>query len=221
MQRTKIVTGIVIFSCLIACGKRHHKAPPVAPVEPRPKPASCATEMDQSLDPARKVQRKTVELRRQRQRTIRRDCDKRVVSDGMELIEMPMRELVILPLSTKEAGLTGSAYNRTTCSGAGAGLGRVLVTMIFPWTALLEGNRSQIKLTVNSSPTFDHMHVRKFQDNFIDYEFVRCLKMSDKNCAQTETAERGTLVLTVNYLELPDIETPREKDNCQQDPKKN
>lgn len=224
MQWTKIVTGLVVFSCLVACGKRPHKyAAPPAPADPAPRAPKCATENDQTIDPAHAVQRKTVDLRRQRQRIIRRGCNQKLESDGMEKTIYPETDLIITPIMVKDKRLTGSAYNRTTCKGEGMGIGKLFTALVSPFQTWFESDKSQIKLVIDTSPVEDHMHVRRGRDNYIDYEFRKCLDKSRPegvSCVKSEVVERGTLVLTVNYSELPDIETPREIVDCKEDQKK-
>ena len=208
---------------------RKPEAPKVSPPPPatvttnthKPAPIKlskpvCVTKDDQSLAPERVVQRKTVELRREKQRVIRKDCSGNVISDKMETVVEPRADVVIKPTQWWSGfnAFPSSVYNRTTCSSTAGVLDLERMLLLSMGIGVLEemGRNAKSKLgfpsvefTVHTSPTVSHMHVRRDQENFIDYEFSTCAEKNGETCLKATPVERGTLVLTVKYSENPDI----------------
>ncbi len=250
----QILSCLVVFS-LTACGpilkKKKHPTPATPPPTQQPAPPTkkggpfieitfgnsrsqsydCETKADQSLAPDRKIQRKTINVKMERQRVIRKDCTGKVTWDGMEKVTYPTTEIVLTPVKswTGLGGSPVSAHNRTTCTSPGAEWDAFITKLfLFGWvTDVADGLKNlagfpRMRFSVDTSPTNSSMHVKKNQDNYIDYEFAYCAeKESDERgvatniCKKTESVEKGTLILTVNYTENLDIGGVKEvKEPC-------
>ncbi len=237
----RFLTGLILFTNLVACGPkektklRTRSTPPPAtpnkstPPAPTPAPtskraSSCETAEDQSLSSEAVIQRQTIQVRMEKQRVIRRDCKGDVISDKMEKVAMPETEIELRPKSWMGFRKTlASLFNRTTCSAPGFQIENILETAmgLNLWRDIKDNAKNafgypRARLTVSTSPTVSYMHVRKNQDNYIDYEFVGCeIKGEDGVCKKSKTIERGTLILTVQYTENLDIGGVKEiKEDC-------
>jgi hypothetical protein len=175
----------------------------------------CATRMDISLAQDRVVQRKTITVKMEKQRVIRKDCDGKVSSDSMEKVTYPNQEIELTPLKKWPGKSTTLPFNRTTCSGPGLELEAIFLKALFGIgliTDAADGVRNlmgfpRVRFSVDTSPTLSHMHVLKNADNYIDYEFQNCEQRNsvDGTCMKANSVEKGTLILTVNYNENLDI----------------
>jgi hypothetical protein len=229
----RILSALVVFSLLGACAPKHKKkrggeSQPAAQTPKKKKggplivlkfgnstsgSVECSSKDDVSLAPDSIVQRKTINLKMEKQRVIRKNCEGQVTSDGMEKVEIPYQTIEITPTKKWPGKSYANPYNRTTCTGVGAEfealfwrlLGFGLITDAY------DGIRNnlgfpRVRFTVDTSPTTSSMHIRKNADNYIDYDFVRCAKKDAKGeCTETASVEKGTLILTVNYTENLDI----------------
>jgi hypothetical protein len=227
---------LVVFSMVGACAPKKKKHPAPAPAQSQ-SPATpprkggpffkitfgdgrgnsttpeCQTKSDTSLDPARKIQRQTINVKMEKQRVIRKDCTGNVTSDKIEKVTMPSSDILLKPAGWWIGQGIGMPYNRTTCTGPGFELERVLLTAVGVGVVdtLADSARNNagfpsVRFKVDTSPTVGAMHVRKNADNYIDYEFQKCTeKNSEGACSKTESLEKGTLILTVNYTENLDI----------------
>lgn len=224
-MRYPILSALVIFSMVVACAPKEEKKKPIPqPASPSNPPrggssgagggssAKCATRDDSSIAPERKVQRQTINVKMEKQRVIRKDCDGKVISDKMEKVTMPIGEVLLKPEGGKIGTGFAVPYNRTTCSGQGFELGRIITLSVGIGLAEAADDDARnkkgypsLRFTVDTSPTVGAMHVRKNTNNYIDYEFKKCLEKSGDNCVKSETTELGTLILTVNYTENLDI----------------
>ncbi len=255
----RLLSSLVVFSLITACGpiiphkkKRPSSAPPPPPApaapaqaEPkrggpfitvtfgnsRPQNSECSTKDDKSLGQDRKIQRKTIDVKMEKQRVIRKNCQGVVTSDGMEKVTFPYTEIILTPVKTW-SGLGGSpvsAHNRTTCTGPGAEWESLIAKLfLFGWvTDTVDGLKNlagfpRMRFSVDTSPTNSSMHVKKNKDNYIDYEFAYCAeKEKDERgattgvCKKIQTVEKGTLILTVNYTENLDVGGVKEvNENC-------
>lgn len=230
-MKCRILTSLVLITMLTACGPRDKKTkisersgpPPAAPKKPAPpKPSapSCATANDQSLADGAVVQRQTIQVRMEKQRVIRKSCKGDIVSDKMEKVTYPEATVVLQPKSWMGLGKTmASVFNRTSCSGPGLQFESILETALGLnlWQNIKDNAKNAIgfpkaRLKVNTSPTVSNMHVRKNQDNYIDYEFLSC---EADTCLKTKSMEKGTLIITVQYSENLDIGGVKEiKEEC-------
>lgn len=208
MSWPKIVISLVAISALGACSVKSKPNPN------RPKPA-CPTANDQSLAPDRTIVRKTIDMTGTRQRVIHRNCSGKVVSDKIRTDQASTPNGIKIPPSRPLTDAQAQGFNRTTCN----------TIREDAWHNMFSfGNRrsnSEFRFSPHTSPTFfGSGRVKKNADNYIDYEFTRCVERSadGQTCARTETLEKGTLILTVNYTERT-IDEPLEiKDVCEQKP---
>lgn len=208
MSWPKIVIALVAISALGACSVKSKPNPN------RPRPA-CPTANDQSLAPDRTIVRKTIEMTGTRQRVIRINCNGQVRSNKIETQQASSPNGVKVPPSRPLVDAEASGYNRTTCNTIREDAFHNLFSF---------GNRRAdpvFKFSPHTSPTFFGTgRVKKNADNYIDYEFTRCLAKSadGQTCTKTESLEKGTLILSVIYSER-NIEEPLEiKDVCEQKP---
>lgn len=166
----------------------------------------CLTALDKSIASDAVVQRQTILLKKERQRVIRRDCDQNVLSDEIEVMTLPEKQIKIMPNYRWRLfkDLETTVYNRTTCESKGIWntvsdimKGIALAPVIYVGEKL--GNHS-ISFRVNSS-SGAFMHVRRGQENFVDYSFANCLQREKDVCVKSEVMEQGTLILDVKYEE--------------------
>lgn len=235
-MRYRILSALVVFSMVGACGPKKKRHKPEA--QPTPSPVSqekpkgkgepfiqiefgnsrsrsveCASKDDTSLDPQRVIQRKTINLKMEKQRVVRKDCSGNVISDGMEKVTTPYLDIELTPTKTWAGKSVASPYNRTTCTGPGAELEKLLLSFfgVGLITEAYDGVRNslgfpRVRFSVDTSPTTSSMHVRKNADNYIDYEFEGCAQRKrNGECEKRTSVEKGTLILTVNYTENLDI----------------
>ncbi|MGE4130029.1 MAG: hypothetical protein AB7F86_00240 [Bdellovibrionales bacterium] len=242
---SRLLTSLVILAVVSACGPvfkvKHRQVAKPAPA-PAPAPnrdsdkgagsgggnrietrrASCETANDKSLASDRVVQRKTIEVKMEKQRVVRRDCNGQVTSDRMEKVTYPKTDIVITPSkwwAGAYGGTPSSAFNRTTCATPGAEWDKLLMRIIFgegigrDWMDSIRDAAGfpRLRFSVDTSPTSASMHVKKNQDNYIDYEFSYCAEQDSQfgqateKCKTRKTVEKGTLILTVKYTENLDI----------------
>lgn len=94
-----------------------------------------------------------------------------------------------------------SALNRTTCDSG----------TIKPRSS----SDTRMEIQFHTSPGTHRTHVLKNKDNIIDYEFRRCLERDAANkCLRSEIAERGTVVLRVEYTESQRPDWIETKETC-------
>jgi hypothetical protein len=205
MSWPKFVLSLVAISTVCACTAKKKAA----------KVEACQTAHDTSLAPDRIVSRQTIQMHGSRQRVIRKNCAGVVRSDKIESQEATYKDGVTVDPKGQFAEAEAHGYNRTTCNTADtSSIGKAL-TEIFS----LFGSKSRpfFQFTPHTSPTFlGGGHVKKNADNYIDYEFDRCVQKSEdgKSCLKSETLEKGTLILTVQYSESF-IDQPQElQDAC-------
>lgn len=237
MKPTKIVTTIVLITMTTACApdpfkwlkprKKVHTSTstftPEAPKKTEKKEDVCASEKDTSIAPDAKVQKKVIDVYRKFERVIRYGCQGEVKSDEMETYEFPEYRMTLWPAGNIRAEhYRVDLTNRTTCNSynqtdsAISGLFQIFTNF---GENLLNGDKPNLAFTVNTSPTLLHLHVQKNLDNYLDYKFYSCTKVSDaKPCESPRLMERGTLILTVNYHEESHPEQIRKVDDCQPQP---
>lgn len=186
----------------------------------RPSSWECPTKNDTSLDPKRAVQRQTISVKMEKQRVIRKDCDGKVTSDRMEKVTFPTTDIVLTPTKWWAGSMRGtpvSVENRTTCTTPGMEWDKKLMMLLIGqgtatgvWDYVRDAaGFPRIRFSVDTSPTNSSMHVKKNQENYIDYEFGYCEEMAlspeGQKCKKMKTIEKGTLILTVNYTENLDV----------------
>ena len=211
MSWPKFVISLVAISAVSACAPKKPSAPKVG---------ACKTANDTSIAADRSVTKQTIQVFGSRQRVIRKDCSGRVKSDKIESQEAVYKQGVTVEPKGQFTEADTHGYNRTTCDSANTiSIGKALSEMFSFF-----GSKSKpfFQFTPHTSPTFfGGGHVRKNADNYIDYEFTRCVQKSadQKTCLKSETLEKGTLILTVNYSESF-IEQPLEipEPGCPQAP---
>jgi hypothetical protein len=252
-MKSQFLAGLVFFSLCVSCAPRHEvhytphdhpqatadkttTTPPAPPAPPAPSgDPDCATSNDKTLDPTRAVQRKSIDLKLERQMVVHQDCDGHEIRRGVEKVTLPSTEIILTPAKKTLAEWWGSfgggsyatAFNRTTCTDAGAGntLTKLLLLPFYAGQMMGDDLKSamgfpRVRFTVNTSPTLLDMHVQRGQDNYIDYEFTKCEGGDATLCPNSKVIEKGTLVLTVNYSEDTLPGASEVKDCPDADPKK-
>ena len=192
MSWPKFVLSLVAISTVCACTVKKKAS----------KVEACKTAHDTSIAPDRIVERKTIQMFGSRQRVIRKNCAGVVTSDKIESQEATYKDGVTVNPKGQFAEAEAHGYNRTTCDTADtSSIGKALTEMFGFF-----GSKSKpfFQFTPHTSPTFfGGGHVKKNADNYIDYQFDRCVQKSadGKTCVKSETLEKGTLILTVQYSE--------------------
>lgn len=201
----KFVISLVAISVLGACSVK---------TKPSNKKPACPTATDQSLDPQRTLTRRTVELSGTRQRVIRINCAGKVRSNKIETTEGSLVNGVKVHPTRQFTDADSSGYNRTTCNSIREDAFHNLFS---------RGTKKDpvFRFSPHTSPTFFGTgRVKKNADNYIDYEFTKCVERSadGQTCLRTDSLEKGTLILTVVYSETQIDETLEVKDACEQKP---
>lgn len=225
-MRYRILSCLVISTMVGACAPLlpWSKKKPARASSPAPAPQTggsddsapkCATRADTSLAPDRVVQRKTIIVKMEKQRVIRKDCKGAVTSDSIEKVTYPNQEIELTPVKKWPGKSTALPFNRTTCAGPGLELEAFFLKAFLGiglLTDVADDLRNslgfpRVRFSVDTSPTLSHMHVRKNADNYIDYEFQNCEQKNsvDGTCAKANSVEKGTLILTVKYSENLDL----------------
>lgn len=196
-----MATSMLAVSCAKKSSKNASPPPPSATEKPK-----CATSTDTSL-PNDNVLRQTVNLKKERQRVIRKNCTGQVVSDKIETVKDPNQYITIKSFKkfkgVHTSDLVWSLSNRMTCDGTSPR------SSDLRWTTV-KNDPVEYSFHVDASPSVFYLHVQKNEVNYINYR-LRLSKLStDINGASKldyDLQEEGTLILTVNYSEeeLPGV----------------
>lgn len=199
----KFVISLVAISVLGACSV---KSKPNKNKRP-----ACPTANDQSLSPDRTIVRRTIELTGTRQRVIRLTCTGAVRSNKIETREGSAVNGVKIHPSRPMTDAEATGYNRTTCNS-------IYEDTFHNLFSPRSKTDPVFRFSPHTSPKiFGSGRVKKNADNYIDYEFTKCVEKSadGKTCVKTETLEKGTLILTVVYSEKPVDEPLELKEVCE------
>lgn len=179
--------------------------------------SECPRVTNAQIDPGAKVRKSTVFLHRIMQKVTRKNCDGQVLSEKVETIISPDRDIELLP--TRWLGVrpfVSSIQNRTTCSATGENLERskekFISTFGTPKTYFkISYVPMSAAITVNDGL------------NYIDYQFAQCDEYTDeilpnsrgdgKLCTKYHILEKGTILLSVYYGET-EIKEPRVLVDC-------
>lgn len=219
MKKTIFVTPLVLFALIAACSPltpkltkgikaRNTKADSTQEktsnqeLESEAKATeTCNTKNDQSLSEEKVIQSKQVIIEKIRQRVVRRDCNQKIISDKVEIIQEQQKSVRIAPKQIPLAKQIdrSSAYNRTSCEEVKQ-TPRNKINSIIENLFSLEPNsikQNQILFNIDIAGSDKVTTVAK-GENFIDYSFDTCAQLdSAKNCLKYTSLEQGTLVLTV------------------------
>ncbi len=143
---------------------------PVVPTGGQP---ACPTVGDNSIDPSRVVQEKTIIFKRGRQMIWRKNCEGKVVSKTWE--NVPHKTSQIVWIKPQGYGPTMTVFNRSTCDMPNTPVESMILN-----GAPNQGEGFQI--AVSTVPTNQALFVKPGK-NFIDYEIPG--------------VEKGTLILNV------------------------
>lgn len=189
----------------------------IAQVERAEEPPVCPAITNTLVDPDAKVRKTTMFLHRITQKVTRKNCDGQVISERMETIISPDREIDLKP--TRWLGVrpfVASIQNRTTCSATGENLEHSKEKFITVFgTPMTHFKVSMVPLseaiTVNDGL------------NYVDYQFAHCDQETNeilpnsrgdgKICTKWHILEKGTILLDVYYGET-EIREPRVLVDC-------
>ena len=173
---------VLLFACSIlavACQKSGKK----------PAPTSLCNK-DMSLNQNAPVRTETVKVHREFRKNTQTNCAGQT-STRIENLKDP-KDAYSLKALTLTAGTDTyqvNAFNRTTCDGAKIKTNR-------------KPEDTHMEIQYHTSPGTGRMHVNKNADNYIDYEFRRCVQFdATRACLRSVVAERGTVILRVEYTE--------------------
>lgn len=171
---------LLILACAVlssACQKDKKKTPGPA----------CGADI--TLNKTTSVRTDVFRLSREFQLVNNTDCTGKVTQTRQTVKEpKDAYSLSALTLTPGSGAYTVSALNRTTCDFA----------------TIKKRNETDTRMEIqfHTSPGTRRTYAIKNADNYIDYEFRRCLEKDAANkCVRSEVAERGTVVLHVEYSE--------------------
>lgn len=188
------------------------------PKETAPREASeCPQVTNAQLDPDAKVRKSTVFLHRIMQKVTRKNCDGQILSEKVETIISPDRDIELLP--TRWLGVrpfVSSIQNRTTCSATGEHLERSKEKFISTF------GTPKTHFKISYVPMSAAITVYEGL-NYIDYQFAQCDEYTDeilpnsrgdgKLCTKYHILEKGTILLNVYYGET-ELKEPRVLVDC-------
>lgn len=109
--------------------------------------------------------------------------------------------LSALTLAPGSGNYSVSAQNRSTCSSA--------------TIKKRKDTDTHMEIQFHTSPNTRRTYLLKNADNYIDYEFRRCLQTDAAGqCIRSEIAERGTVILKAEYSELEHPEVRESRASC-------
>jgi hypothetical protein len=187
------ISILLLLACSIlssACQKEKKKAAPLA----------CGNDL--SLNKTAAVRTDVFRLRREFATVRHTDCQGRVKVSRVTVKEpKDAYSLSALTLAPNSGSYSVSAQNRSTCD-----------------SATIKDRRetdTRMEIQFHTSRGTRRTYVLKNADNYIDYEFRRCLEKNAQNqCVRSEIAERGTVILHVEYSELDRPGVTETGDTC-------
>lgn len=200
----------ILFFAVVAvasgCSKsKSEDAPRVDVVHPNQQPPpsaprACEVQYLQSFAPNVPERIETVQISRVVQRTIRRDCSRRIISDRIETVQQPKAEMPFLATQSTQGLRTRiEVINRQTCDTTSGHSSRA------------NPNDRFVVLTTARAFFGQDLYVDRDQENYLDYTVYACDR---RNCMPMRIFEQGTIRVRIDYSEerLPDREIyPR---NC-------
>lgn len=183
MVNSRTLSLVLVLSlsvALPACQKRPAK---------KKQAEICGGRADISLDKNKVVRQDTMKLRREYETVRHTDCNG-VTKTSKLLVTEPKESYTIMLKNIPQAARDYEvwAFNRTTCDNA--------------TIKKRENKDPKMEVQVHTSRGTRRTYVLKNQQNYIDYEFRECLKRDANNqCTSSQVAERGTLVLYIDYSE--------------------
>ncbi len=192
LNSTYSISLILACSILAAgCQKEKKSAPPGPP---------CGS--DKSLNQNAAVRTDVFKLTRVFKNVARTNCAGQTTTTR-ETSKDPKESYTLqaLTLAPNSGPYTVSAINRTTCAQGVIKNRNLTDTRMEVQFTTSKGTRRTLML--------------KNTDNYIDYEFSRCLQLGPaNNCLRSEVAERGTVILKVEYSEEVDPVPLEVKETC-------
>lgn len=153
---------------------------------PTPPPA-CG--QDSSIGVDKVTRHDTMKLGREYQQTRRTSCDGKT-ADSKVLVREPKDSYSIFAqtLTRTDKEYSVWAMNRTTCDTA--------------TIKKRDARDPRMEIQLHTSKGTRRTHVLKNQDNYIDYEFRECVRRNQSGqCTASQVAERGTVILKIEYFE--------------------
>lgn len=189
----RLFATLILLSLVLPACQKSKKAP-------SPPPA-CGQDTSVGVDKV--IRKDTMKLSREYVKKRHVGCDGKV-TESRGIVREPKDAYSIfaqnLTKSDKEYAVW--AINRTTCDTA---------------TIKKRDLRDpRMEIQLHTSKGTRRTHVRKNQDNYIDYEFRECLRKNQSGqCISSQVAERGTVVLYIEYSEKDHDEVQETKaTNC-------
>jgi len=160
----------------LACQKEKKKAP-----------VPCAA--DFSINQNAPVKRDSMKLRREFAIVRHTTCDGKTSTRRVTVKEpKDAYSLHAQTLPASSGDYSVEAYNRTTCNSA--------------TIKSRKASDTRMEIQFHTSRGTRRTLAKKNTDNYIDYEFRRCLKRDAAGlCTSSEVAERGTVILFIEYSE--------------------
>lgn len=194
-MRKSTYSILLILSCsllAVACQKEKKSKAPAGP--------ACGS--DKSLNQNVAVRTDVFKLSREYGFAARTDCAGKTTTSRVTLKEpKDAYSLQALTLTPNSGNYSVSAINRTTCDQA----------------TIKKHNPGDTRMEIqfHTSRGTRRTYVLKNTDNYIDYEFRRCSQLdAGNNCVKSEVAERGTVILKVEYSETENPVPFETKETC-------
>ncbi len=183
----------LLIACTIlssACQKEKKKSPGPA----------CGNDL--SLNKNTAIRTDIFHLKREFARVRHTDCAGKSTTSRVTVKEpKDAYSLSALTLAPNSGNYSVSAQNRSTCSMA--------------TIKKRKDTDTRMEIQFHTSPNTRRTYLLKNADNYIDYEFRRCLQTDPAGkCLRSEVAERGTVILKAEYSELEHPELRESRASC-------